>query len=216
MFRKSRSQRRAILSASSALALIAGLGGNASAACTNLTGPADFGAFLNTGTIDCLSVSNNARVHGNLSNGSTGVIGPPSSSQPAAMSINNSTISGAVQNSGQVFAGGTTPGGILVTGGSVVGNGIINNKTGTISVGGTGGTAFGIKVSQPSFSGGITNNGVITVTNSGSAAGIQVGGGGPSPPPPPAPIHTTSVNSPSTNSGTGGATGFSIKNKRHP
>ncbi|MGH7122790.1 MAG: hypothetical protein ACREFI_00350 [Stellaceae bacterium] len=188
MFGKSRSQRRAILSASSALALIAGLGGNAGA-CTNLTGPADFLAFENTGVLDCVSVTNGARVHGNLSNGSTGVIGPPASSQPATVSINNSTISGAVTNSGQILAGGTTPGGILVTGGSVVSSGVVNNTTGTISVSGTGGSAFGIKVSQSSFSGGITNNGVITVTNTGNAVGLVVGGSSPPPPPPPASIN---------------------------
>jgi hypothetical protein len=194
MFGKSRSRRRAaVLSATSALAIIAGLGGNASA-CSNLIGPADFPGFENLGSLDCLSVTNNARVHGNVSNGSTGVIGSPASVQPATVLINNATISGAVQNSGTINAGGGTPGGILVTGGSVVTNGIVNNGGGTIAVGGTGGSAFGIKVSQSSFAGGITNSGVITVSSTGSAVGIQIGGG--SPPPPPASINPSSTGTP--------------------
>lgn len=224
MFRKSGSQKRVFLSATSALAIIAGLGGNASAACTNFTGPADFLAFENFSHIDCVAVTNGAKVHGNLSNGSTGVIGPPSSPQPATMSIDNSTVSGAVQNSGQIFAGGGTPGGIKVTGGSVITNAIINNGTGTISVNGAGASAFGIGVSQSSFTGGITNSGVIVVNNSGgSAAGIQVGGGlsPPPPPSPPASINPGSLNTPAvittssfTSTG-GGAPPPSGKGKHH-
>ena len=192
---KSRSRRRvAALSATSALAIIAALGGNAWG-CNNLVGPADFPGFENLGSLDCLSVTNNARVHGNVSNGSAGVIGAPASVQPATVLINNATISGAVQNSGTINAGGGTPGGILVTGGSVVTNGIVNNGGGTIAVGGTGGSAFGIKVSQSSFTGGITNSGVITVSSTGSAVGIQIGGGSP-PPPPPASINPTSSGTP--------------------
>src|SRR5579872_3881198 len=208
MFGKSRSQRRAaFLSASSALAIIGGLGGNASA-CTSV-GPGDAGPFANFATnLDCLTV-HQANVHGNVSNASGGVIGPPGSAQPATVLINNSTISGAVQNSGTINAGGGTPGGILVTGGSVVTNGIVNNGGGTIAVSGTGGSAFGIKVSQSSFSGGITNSGVITVSSSSSAVGIQIGGSSPPPPPPsppppppPASINPTSLNSPSITTGT--------------
>ena len=47
MFRKSRSQQRAFLSATSALAIIAGLGGNACAACTSFDGNNDFPGFEN-------------------------------------------------------------------------------------------------------------------------------------------------------------------------
>lgn len=217
MFRKSRSQKRVFLSATSALAIIAGLGGNASAACTNFTGPADFPGFENFSHIDCVAVTNGAKVHGNLSNAQTGVIGSPSSPQPATVSIDNSTISGAVQNSGQINASGGTPGGIKVTGGSVIGSGIINNSTGTISVNVSAPTAFGIQVSQSSFSGGITNNGAIIVNNSsGNSAGIQVGGGG-SPPPPPAPINPASLSAPTitTTSNVTTTTPFG-KGKHHP
>jgi hypothetical protein len=223
MFRKSRSQRRAALSATSALAIIAGLGGNAWACSPPGSGP--FAAFENFGTIDCVSL-NNTTVHGNVTNGSTGKIGPPSSPVPATVTINNSTIGGAVQNSGQVSASGGTPGGILVTGGSVVGNGIVNNKTGTISVSGTGNSAFGIKVSQSSFSGNITNSGVINVTNSsGSAVGLLITGGGSSPPPPPPPpasINPGSLGTPTitttskiTPTSTGGGTTWSSGKPKH-
>ena len=189
MSRKSRSQRRAILSATSALAIIVGLGGNAWA-CSPMSGA--FAFFSNTGSVDCFNF-NNATVTGSVSNTSTGTIGPPSSPAPGSLVINSSTIGGSLSNSGQINASGGTPGGILVTGGSVVGGGIINNSTGTIHVNTSGPSAFGIQVSQSSYSGGITNSGVIVVNNSsGSAVGISVTGGvSPPPPPPPAPINPT-------------------------
>jgi hypothetical protein len=177
------------LSATSFVALIAGMGGNA-LACSPTTG--DFAFFTNNTTLDCLNLTT-ATVHGNVTNTSTGVIGSPSTPAPATVQINNTTINGTLQNSGQIKASGGTPGGISVTGGSVITKGIVNTSTGTIGVSASGPSAFGIQVSQSSFSGGITNNGVISVTNSsGSAVGIQVGGGGVSPPPPPAPINPSS------------------------
>jgi hypothetical protein len=94
-------------SATSVLALAAGLGGNAWA-CNpggTITGPGSFGAFSNFGTLDCVTITNNAVVNGGVSNGSTGVIGPPGTPAPGSLSIDNSTISGAVQNSGHIFAG---------------------------------------------------------------------------------------------------------------
>src|SRR5205823_8869206 len=164
---------RELLSATSALALVVGLGGSARAACTAVTNP-----FQNFGTLDCVNVTNQT-INGSVSNGSTGTIGSPSSPQPGSLSISNSTINGSVQNSGHIFASGGTPVGINVTGGSVITNGIINNSTGTIGVSNTTGHSIGINVSQSSFSGGITNNGVISVTNSsGSATGISIGGSG--------------------------------------
>jgi hypothetical protein len=214
MFRNSRSQKRAILSATSALALLAGIGGNAWA-CSPMSGSFTF--FTNTGTTDCLNF-NGATVHGNVSNSSTGVIGPPGAPAPASLVINNSTINGSLSNSGHINASGGTPGGISVTGGSVITNGIINNITGTIGVNASGPSAFGIQVSQSSFSGGITNNGVINVTNSsGSAVGIQVGGG-VSPPSPPAPINPSSLTTPSikttSNTNVGGlSAGFGKQHK---
>ncbi len=218
MFRKSRCQRRAILSATSALAIIAGLGGNAWACNSSgtITGPGAFGAFSNFGTLDCVTVTNHATVNGNVSNGSTGVIGPSSSPAPATVSIDNSTINGAAQNSGHIFASGGTPGGISVTGGSVVTNGITNSSTGTINVTGSGPSAFGIQVSQSSFTGGITNSGVIVVNNSsGSAVGIQVGGSSPPPPPPPpAPLNPGSLNTPTITS-TSNVTPPGNKHKHH-
>ncbi len=179
MSKASRSQRMRILSATSALAIVAGMGGNAWA-CTldgTITGPGSFGAFANFGTLDCVAITNSAVVHGGVSNGASGVIGPPGSPAPGSLWIDSSTISGAVQNSGHIFASGGTPAGINVTGASVITNGIINNRTGTIGVSGSGGSAFGIHVNVSSFTGGITNSGIITVTNaSGSAVGIEVGG----------------------------------------
>jgi len=207
---------RELLSATSALALIVGLGSNAWA-CNpggTITGPGSFGAFDNLGTLDCVTITNHARVNGGVSNGSTAVIGSPGSPQPGSLSIDNSTISGAVQNSGHIFASGGTRSGISVTGGSVITNGIINNKTGTIGVNVSGGSGFGIQVSQSSFTGGITNNGLISVTNSsGSAVGIQVGGSGGVGP---APINPSSVNTPTTSSTTGSVTSFSGRGRHHP
>ena len=208
MLGKSRSERRAILSATSALALIAGMGGNAWA-CSPMSG--SFAFFSNSTTLDCVNF-NNATVNGNVSNTSTGVIGPPSAPAPATVTINNTTINGSLSNSGHINASGGTPGGISVTGGSAVSGGIINNSTGTISVSASAPNAFGIQVSQSSFTGGITNSGVINVNNSsGNAVGIQVTGGSspPPPPPPPAPINpgtgTTSTFKTTSNAVTGGA-----------
>ena len=201
MSRKSRSQRARVLSATSALAIIVGLGGNAWACNPNgtITGPGSFGAFSNFGTLDCVTITNGAVVHGAVSNGSTGVIGPPGSPAQGSLSIDSATISGAVTNSGHIFASGGTPAGINVTGSSVVTNGIINNSTGTIGVNASGGSGVGIGVNVPTFTGGITNSGVITVTSaSGSAAGIQVGGGGGLSP---APINPSSINPPTTSGG---------------
>jgi hypothetical protein len=209
---------RELLSATSALALIAGLGSNA-LACSpggTITGPGAFAAFMNSGTLDCVTITNHAAVNGGVSNGSTGVIGSPASPQPGSLAIDSSTINGSVQNSGHIFASGGTPVGINVTGGSVITNGIINNSTGTIGVSNTTGHSIGINVSQSSFSGGITNNGVISVTSSaGSAVGISVGGSGGVGP---APINPTSVTTPKTTTSTttGGVTGFSSKGRRHP
>ncbi len=197
---------RNLLSATSALALIVGLGGP-SWACPILTGT--IGGFTNTGTVDCFNF-NNATVTSGVSNSSTGVIGSPASPQPGSVNLNNTTINGSLQNSGRISASGGTPAGINVTGGSVVTNGIINNKTGTIGVNASGSSAFGIHVNQSSFSGNITNNGVISVTNSsGSAVGIAVGGTGGSGP---APIKPTSLNT-SASSPTGGVTTLNPKNR---
>jgi hypothetical protein len=213
MSKSSRSQRARILSATSALAIIAGMGGNAWA-CNpggTITGPGSFGAFSNFGTLDCVSIKNHAVVHGNVHNGASGVIGPPGSPQPGSLSIDSSTISGAVQNSGHIFASGGTPAGINVTGSSVITNGIINNSTGTISVNGNGGNAVGINLSLSSFSGNITNNGVINASNaSGSAVGIQVGGGGGVGP---LLINPSTLNSPTTPGGSGGVTPLSTTSK---
>jgi hypothetical protein len=222
MSRNSRSQRRAILSATSALALIAGMGGNAWA-CSPMSG--SFAFFTNNSTLDCLNF-NNATVNGGVTNSSTGTIGPPSTPAPASVTVNNTSINGSLANSGHINASGGTPGGISVTGGSVITNGIINNSTGTISVSGSGPSAFGIQVSQSSFSGGITNSGVINVSNSsGSAVGIQVGGA-VSPPPPPSPpppasinpgsLTTTGIKTTTTgNTGSAGGTGFSSLFNHH-
>jgi hypothetical protein len=203
---------RRVLSATSVLAIVAGMGSNALACNPNgtITGPNSFGAFENFGKLDCVAITNHATVHGNVSNASTGVIGPPAAPVPGSLAIDNSTISGAVQNSGHIVASGGTPAGINVTGSSVITNGIINNSTGTIAVNASGGAGVGINLNVSSFTGGITNNGVIAVTNSsGSAVGIQIGGGGGMGP---APINQSSLNTPTT-SGASGATTASSKGK---
>lgn len=178
-----RSIRARILSATSLLAMIAAAGGDASACSPagTRTGSGTFSGFSNSGSLDCISITNLAIINGNVSNGATGVLGPPGAPAPGTLSIDNSTINGAIQNSGHINASGGTLNGISVTGGSVVTKGIINNSTGTISASGNG-NLVGINVNQSSFSGNITNNGLITVTSSNSAAGISVGGGaGPQP-----------------------------------
>src|SRR5207248_4853705 len=140
-----RAMFRELLSATSALALVVGLGGSARAACTAVTNP-----FQNFGTLDCVNVTNQT-INGSVSNGSTGTIGSPSSPQPGSLSISNSTINGSVQNSGHIFASGGTPVGINVTGGSVIPNGIINNSNGTIGASNTPRHSIGINVSQSSL-----------------------------------------------------------------
>src|SRR5690348_6250703 len=99
MSRKSRSQRRAILSATSALAIIVGLGGNTWAACTQISG--NFAAFSNSVSLNCWNF-NSATVTGNVTNTSTGTIGPPSSPAPGTVVVNSSTIGGSLSNSGQI------------------------------------------------------------------------------------------------------------------
>jgi hypothetical protein len=177
------SLRACILSTTSVIAVMAVLGSQA-LACNpagTFTGPGTFGAFSNSSTLDCVTITNHALVNGNVVNGVGGVIGSPGSPQPGALSIDASTINGSVQNSGHITASGGTLNGISVTGSSVVTNGIINNRTGTIGVSGLSGNLVGISVNQSSFSGNITNSGLITVTSGGgasaSAVGIGIGGG---------------------------------------
>jgi hypothetical protein len=172
-----------MLTATSAIAIVSASGGEAMACnpAGTFAGPGSFGAFSNSANLDCVAITNHAVVNGNVANGVGGVIGSPGSPQPGALSIDASTINGSVQNSGHITASGGTLNGIGVTGSSVVTNGIINNRTGTIGVSGLSGNLVGINVNQSSFSGNITNSGVITVTSGGgasaSAVGIGIGGG---------------------------------------
>jgi len=206
------SLRACILSATSAIAIVAASGGEAMA-CNpggTLTGPGPFGAFSNSSNLDCVAITNHAVVNGNVTNGVGGAIGSPASPQPGALSIDASTINGAVQNSGHIAASGGTLNGISVTGSSVVTNGIINNRTGTIGVSGLSGNFVGINVNQSSFSGNITNNGLITVTSGGGASASAVGigiGGGTGGGPQPLTLKTTS--SIKTTSAPGGVTPLS-------
>lgn len=176
------------------------------------TGPGSFGAFSNSSSLDCVSITNHAVFNGNVANGVGGTIGSPASPQPGALSIDASTINGAVQNSGHINASGGTLNGISVTGSSVVTNGIINNSTGTIGVSGVSGNLVGINVTQSSFNGNITNNGLITVTSgsgaSASAVGIGVGGGGGGAPQVigPSTIKPSTISAPSASGAFGGAT----------
>jgi uncharacterized protein with beta-barrel porin domain len=118
-------------------ALLMGSGGPAAAAC--YTGPFT-GGYTNSGTTACIVV-NNTSFSGTL--GNSGTISPGSTPNGTGIAVtNNSTITGQITDSGVIS---TTGYGILVDSSSKVAS-----------------ASAAIRVSGPSFSGGISNGGTVS------------------------------------------------------
>jgi uncharacterized protein with beta-barrel porin domain len=178
--RYSRGRLRLLLASSSMAALLVGGGASTASACSSNP--------INSGNTSCINITTN--IPGNVSNGgtitTTGTM-PPSTT---GITINSSTVGGAVINSGAITASDGI--GILITTDSVIAGGITNG--GTISA-----KVSGISLQTlVSFGGGITNIGAITVPD-GMGIGLNV-------------VTTFSGNI--SNSGTisAGVRGFSISN----
>src|SRR5689334_3982662 len=93
---------------SSAMAISAACGG-AALACNpsiTLSGPASTGDITNTGSVDCILVSDHATVNGNIVNEPTGTIGSAASRPGTGIAIDNATINGAIVNNGVINATG--------------------------------------------------------------------------------------------------------------
>ncbi|MGA8078179.1 MAG: hypothetical protein WB868_12410, partial [Xanthobacteraceae bacterium] len=164
-----------LLASSSVAALLAG-GGSAFALCAISPGT-NQPSVSNSAKINCINI-NGITVTGNVTNTITGVTTPIGVAPPSqtGITINNSTVGGAVINSGEIRddTGGIK--GIFVTNNADVAGGV--NNSGTISAGSAGifvgGTPVtnGASVTISTFAGGISNSGTI----SGNFAGVFVGG----------------------------------------
>jgi autotransporter-associated beta strand protein len=182
----SRPNLRLLLTSSSVAALLVGGGVPRAFAGTcdiNDNIGAIIGAVTNSTAINCINISNSTNVTGNVTNTgppTPGTITATGTTAPTAtgITINNSTIGGAIINQGTItvtIPSGDSGNGILVTNNAVVSGGISNS--GTISVAGCN-CAYGINVNGVStFGGGINNSGSITASvseNSGTAMGVTV------------------------------------------
>ena len=164
-----RSRLRLLLASSSVAALL--VGGGAPAAYAGCSASPN-----NHGNTTCIDIVNSS-IAGNVTNTGTGVITATGNAAPTrtGITINNSTIGGAVVNAGQI-ASGVSGNGILVTNDAIVVGGISNNGTIAAAFNGifVGGTALaGTSTTVATFAGGISNFG--TISNVG-ANGIVVGG----------------------------------------
>jgi uncharacterized protein with beta-barrel porin domain len=176
--RGGRSGRRLLLASSSVAALLIGGGAPpAFAACKITLNGGTVAAVTNATTANCIFIENNAIVTGNVTNAGTGVITATGTTAPTAtgITINNSSIGGAVSNAGTITALDRT--GIKVDNNATVSGGIVNS--GTISAG-----SHGIHVSSVStFAGNISNSGTISAAHYGidvsnvAVFGSSAGGG---------------------------------------
>jgi len=162
--------RGALLTTSSALALILGIGGSAQAATCTINNQT--GAVNNAASINCISFNNGTTFSGPVTNAATGTLSGGGTVVPTNTGITvvgGSTVTGSITNSGTISAAGF---GINIgigvntfTNGGTVGGSITND--GTIH------SAQGITVQGGTVTGTITNtvNGVISL---GSDTGIGV------------------------------------------
>jgi uncharacterized protein with beta-barrel porin domain len=161
---------RVLLASSSVAALLIGGGApSAFAACsTSPTNPSG-------STVNCINITG-ANIPGNVSNAGTINV----MTHGTGIIIDNSTVGGAVINSGDIIPPPHTTqnqgNGILIENNAVVLGGISNSNT--ISLGGNGiwvgGDATNNAVTISTFSGGINNSGGSITSRSGT--GIWVGG----------------------------------------
>jgi Autotransporter beta-domain len=152
-----------LLATSSLAALMVAGGASAAfaASCQSQNGGTS-AAVTNSAAITCIDIFDNATVTGNVTNTGTGVITATGAATPTktGITINSSTIGGAVINNGSITANSN---GIFVTNNAIVSGGISNS--GTISPGNNG-----IYVSDVStFAGGIGNSGTISGPDVGVA-----------------------------------------------
>ena len=152
-------------------------------------------AVTNSTAIDCIFI-NGATVAGNVTNGNIGTINAPGPGVPSStgIGISNSTINGALINSGSItsFGQGINVSDAIVTGGITnegtisagahfggIETGLFFSFAGPIVNSGTISAGTGIAVDAATYSGGVTNSGTITGTHNGIAvAGIATFAGG--------------------------------------
>ncbi len=159
-----------LLSSSVAALLIGGGAPAAFAACTvsQIGGP-PVASVSNSTAIDCINVLN-ATVTGNVINTGTGALTALGGGAPSrtGITINNSSIGGAVSNAGIINA---TNLGIQIANGATVSGGIANSGA-LSSAGGIGILVDGVD----SFSGGIVNgaSGTLSAVNDGIVVGSVI------------------------------------------
>ena len=153
-----RGRLRLLLASSSLAALLIGGGApGAYAACAinDVGNSLGAGPFNNsTNSINCINIENSTvnGGTGNVSNTSPGAIITTPTGLPTGIRINNSTLTGAVINTGAITTGMTTGAGIRLINNAVVASGVTQHRT--ISA-----ATFGIIAQfSATFEGGITND----------------------------------------------------------
>src|ERR1700687_2793016 len=119
--------------------------GGAALACNPsivLSGPGSFGGVTNNGDIDCVVVTDQAVVNGNITNEPGGTISATGSTPQGGIgiSVQDATVNGAIVNNGVISATGAA---ISVTGTSAVTGGIRNDGAATVNAGTDAGNAQG-------------------------------------------------------------------------
>ena len=164
---------RLLLASSSVAALLVGGGVPAFAQCAvnDVNNSLGTGPISNSTAINCINVQNST-VNGSVTNAGAGVITPSGGTPPTktGITIDNSTIGGTISNAGTITMGAT---GIKVDNDATVSAGISNSGTISARIEGifVGGHSAATSVST--FAGGISNGGLITVSNNN---GIRVDG----------------------------------------
>jgi uncharacterized protein with beta-barrel porin domain len=166
---------RLLLASTSVAALLIGGGTPSAVAGPCYTGPFP---FTNPGALICIDATGQAFT-GNITNATGASITAAGAAAPTrtGITVNNSTVTGAIFNAGHITASPASGNGIFVTNNATVTSGISNSGTITapsadgIFVGGNA-TAVNATVTIATFGGGITNSGKI----SAAVDGIAVGG----------------------------------------
>jgi len=175
-----RNRLRLLLASSSLAAILIGSGTPqayaASCVINDVSNSAGAGPFNNTtNSINCINIQNSTvnGGAGNVSNTSPGVIATTSATLPTAIRINNSTLIGAIINTGSITATIGNGEGVVVISQAFVANGITNSGNIAAQSNGIEDGVEGFALS--SFAGGITNSGTI-VASGFLGAGISSAG----------------------------------------
>jgi hypothetical protein len=164
--RAARGRRGLLLASSSLVALLIGGGapsGYAAFPGTFFFNGASIAGVGNSGAIACIDIQNST-ISGNVTNTSTGVLTPQGTGTPSrtGITINNSTINGAIVNQGTITATvAPSASAVRVFNNAVISSGITNSGTISAKVNGINVTAVS------TFDSGLTNSGAISANDSG-------------------------------------------------